>query len=59
MQQSGMRNLIFDINMVIDEIDDQDIWVVYSPEKELNQFNCLNDLLWRISFDAQKAVKNY
>lgn len=47
----GMRNLVFDIQEIIDKPTDLDVWVVYQSEKELKNAHSLHKMLWEISFD--------
>ena len=54
-----MRNLLFEVVRVIDIDDDPDIWIVFQPEKDLHEYHSLYNLLWTITFDASKVVKNY
>ena len=46
-----MRNLVFDIEEIIDKPTDLDVWVVYQTEKELENVHCLHQLLWKVKFD--------
>ena len=59
ISKQGMRNMVFEINEVIDEPTNLDIWVVYFSEPELDQSYSLKSLLWKIHFDPSKAIKNY
>ena len=54
-----MRNLLFKVEEVINEPENLDVWVVFQTEKELEKYHSLYNLLWKVSFDASKAVKNY
>lgn len=55
----GMRNLVFDVQEIINKPTDLDVWIVYKSEKDLENVYSLNQLLWKVSFDPEKVVKNY
>ena len=59
MQQQGMRNLVFNKIELINEPEDLDVWVVFQPERDLKQYYSLYNLLWNVSFDPSKVIKNY
>ena len=52
LRQQGMRNLLFQIDYIIDEPNSLDVWVVHHPEKDVDKYHSLYNLLWKISFDA-------
>ena len=54
-----MRNLVFNKIELINEPEDLDVWVVFQPERDLNQYYSLYNLLWNVSFDPSKVIKNY
>lgn len=54
-----MRNLLFQVHEVIDDENEPDVWIVFQPEKDLYSYHSLYNLLWTITFDASKVVKNY
>ena len=54
-----MKNLILDIEDVINRPVDIDVWIVFHPEKSLDHAHSLQMLLWDQSFDPTQAVKNY
>ena len=43
-----MRNLIFEIEEVIDDPTDLDVWVIYKTEPGLQNYYSLKKLLWEI-----------
>ena len=55
----GMRNLIFEIEVVIDDPTDLDVWVIYKTEPGLENYYSLKKLLWEIQFDPKQVVKTY
>jgi hypothetical protein len=57
--KQGMQNMVFEIEDVLDESDSLDIWVIHYSEPELDQCFNLKTLLWDISFNPSKVVKNY
>ena len=54
-----MRNLVFEIQEVIDETGSPDVWVIYKSEPDLDQSYSLGSLLWDIRFNPSKILKKY
>lgn len=55
-----MRNVILGIQEVIDdEEDSEDVWVVYEQDHNLEEYQCLHQLLWNIEFNPKTSVKTY
>lgn len=54
-----MRNLVFDVQEVIDKQTELDVWIVYHGEKDLEHAYSLSQLLWKTTFDPEKVVKTY
>lgn len=52
--KQGMSNHVFEIEKIINNQDEEDAWIVYHSEKEIEQFRSLNDLLWNIEFNPEK-----
>ena len=48
IRAQGMRNLIFEIDEVIDEQNDLDVWVIYNTEPGLEKYYSLKKLLWDV-----------
>ena len=55
----GMRNLIFEVEEVIDDSSDPDVWVVYQTEPDLENYHSLKMLLCNVQFDPKQVVKTY
>lgn len=55
----GMKNLVFDIEKVIDVPEQPDVWVIYQSEKDVELYQSLQSSLWSIKFDAEHDVKTY
>lgn len=54
-----MRNLILDIERLIDEESSRDVWVVYKYEDGLDKYYSLSNLLFEIAFNPNKVAKTY
>lgn len=46
ISQQGVKNLVFEQHLIIDEPQSADVWVLYGPENSLVQSYSLNNLLW-------------
>ena len=55
----GMKNLVFDVETVIDAVESQDVWVIYKTQPEIEKYFCLNELLFKLEFDPSKVSKTY
>ena len=44
---------------MIDEPSDQDVWVVFQTEPDLENYHSLKMLLWDVQFDPKQVVKTY
>ena len=53
MNKQGVRNFVFDIHDIIDDQADEDIWIIYQRQKDLERYQSLHSLLWNITFDPQ------
>lgn len=55
-----MRNLIVDIDEIIDEQDNLDVWVVFQTTLFKNREpHSLQQLLWKQVFDQSKGILSY
>lgn len=50
IKQQGMRNLVFEVQEIIDNKDQLDVWIIYHTEKNIEHFHSLQSCLWSISF---------
>ena len=46
-----MLNYIIEIDEILDNVDDPDVWVIYHSEDDLDKYYSLSQLLFDIKFD--------
>lgn len=46
-----MKNLLLEVDFVINNEADEDVWIVYKSEEELDKYYSLSQLLFDIDFD--------
>lgn len=54
-----MRNMVFQLEDVIDDPKEKDVWLIYQAEKGLENAISLQTSLWQISFDPCTDLKYY
>lgn len=59
MRVQGMTNLVVDIDQILDEKANPDVWVIYNCEDDFDKYYSLHNLLFDISFDPNKVSKTY
>lgn len=59
--KQGMRNIIFDIQEIVEKPDLLDVWVIYQPNilEKITEAYSLEQLLWNKEFDQSQTVNNY
>lgn len=57
--RNGMRKHIFEIDEVLDEPDNEDVWVIFQTEDHLNHYISLHDALWKIENQSKSSIKTY
>ena len=43
-----MKKIVFDIEKVIDDPREADVWVIYTNEEGIENYHCLHSLLYKI-----------
>lgn len=54
-----MLNLVFEVDEILDDKANPDVWVIYQTEEELEKYWSLNQLLFDIKFDPSHVTKIY
>lgn len=55
----GLGNYLFEVKEVIDEAENEDVWVVYHTIWDMDKFYSLQSYLWDVQFDPTDKGKAY
>ena len=48
MRIQGMKNLVFEVKEILDDPNEQDVWIVFKTEDKLDQYQTLHSCLFKI-----------
>ena len=54
-----MRNYAYEVEEILDQAGNEDIWIIYYSEPGLDKCYSLYNLLWNVEFNPSKTVKSY
>ena len=48
MRIQGMKNLVFEVKEILDDPNEQDVWIVFKTEDKLDEYQTLHSCLFKI-----------